>query len=107
MVNRAKQRGTAWEVRLVAYLREHGFPYASRLPLAGKNDVGDIGGVPLVCIEAKSHKSFDLASWIDEMVKEKETAGASLGVVIVPRRNHATGRAYVIQELDQWVQTIH
>ena len=106
MTNRSKAKGTAWERRLVDYLREHGFPYAERRALEGVNDRGDVAGIPSVVIEAKNAKAVSLAGWVDEMVKEKANAGAQIGAVIFPRRNHATGRAYVVMELDQFVEMI-
>lgn len=87
------------------YLIEHGFPYAERRALSGANDRGDIN-VPGICIECKNTKAMDLAGWIDEVVKEKANAGVPLGVVIFPRRSHSIARAYVLQELEQWVETV-
>jgi len=105
VVNRAKQKGTAWETRLVRYLQSNGFPYAERRALSGKLDKGDIL-VPGVCIEAKNQRQVNLAAWVDEMVKEKANAGVDVGVVIFPRRNQSTARAYCVMELSQLVEMI-
>lgn len=91
---------------MVAYLREHGFPWAERRALAGVNDLGDVVNVPGVCIEVKDHKRWDVAGWVDEMLKEKANAHALIGVVVIPRTNHGIERAYVVQELRQWVETV-
>lgn len=103
MVNRSKQKGTAWESRVVAFMRDHGFPYAERRALSGALDKGDVN-VPGVVIECKNQKTFDLAGWVDEMVKEKANAGVPLGVVVFPRRSHPTGRAFVLMELEQFCE---
>ena len=106
MTNRSKQKGSAWERRFVDYLVEHGFPYAERRALEGTNDRGDVAGVPGVVFELKNCSHHELAAWMDEMVTEKRNAKAELGVVGFPRKSHATGRAYVLMELDQLLEMI-
>ena len=106
MTNKSKTKGTAWESRLVSYLQSHGFPYAERRALAGSNDRGDVTGIPGVVIEAKNTKVIALAEWMDETVVETLNARASLGFCIFPRRNHTTGRAYVLMELDQFIEML-
>lgn len=96
--------GTRFETRLVKYLVERGFTYAERRARSGAKDKGDIAGIPGVCIEAKAVKRIDLAGWMDEATLERENAGAQIGVVIFPRKNHHIGKAYVLQELDQWIE---
>ncbi len=60
----ARRKGSIWERAVVAYLRQHGFPHAERAYGAGRpQDVGDIDGLPGVVIEAKNHRSIDLAGW--------------------------------------------
>ena len=100
-MNPSKQRGTAAETAVVRWLQAHGHPFARRNPPAGRNDIGDIGGVrvwarpasnwtetdPLV-IEVKAYK--DLAAGINrgiaELEAEKTNAGTDRGVLIVKRR---------------------
>lgn len=105
-MNKSKAKGTAWETRVVGYLRENGSPYAERRALSGNVDRGDVSGIPGVVVEAKNAKAIDLAGWVDEMVKEKANAGAAIGAVVFPRRNHATERAYVVMELEQFAEMI-
>jgi predicted lipoprotein len=105
MVNRSKQKGTAWETRIVRYLVENGFPYAERRALSGKDDRGDIN-IPGIVIEAKNQKQISLATWIDEMVKEKANAGVNIGVVVFPRRNHSIAKAYCVMQFDQFVELV-
>lgn len=50
----SRAKGTSWETSIVRYLRDQGWPHAERRALRGSNDCGDVAGVPLVCIEAKS-----------------------------------------------------
>ena len=105
-MSKSKQKGTAWERRFVDYLVAHGFPYAERRALEGVNDRGDVSGIPGVVCELKNAKRVELAQWVDEMLTEQKNAGASVGAVIFPRRSHATGRAYVVMELDNWLELI-
>lgn len=105
-MNPSKRKGTSWEVRLVQYLRDSGFPYVERRALEGKNDRGDISGIPGVVIEAKNAKRVELAQWVDEMVAEKANAKAQVGAVVFPRRSHRTGRAYVVLELDDFLEMV-
>lgn len=105
-MNPNKAKGTRWESRLVEYLRANGFPYAERRALAGTKDLGDIVNVPGVVIEAKNTKTINLAEWIDQLVEEKANANARHGAVIFPRRSHRTERAYVVLELEDFVDLI-
>jgi Holliday junction resolvase len=102
----SKRKGTAWERRIVDYLVDNGFAYAERRALEGCNDRGDIAGIPGVVIECKNARQLRLAEWVDEMVVEKKNAHAFIGAVIFPRRNHAIRRAYVVMEMEQFVQMI-
>ena len=102
MANPSKARGTEWEQRIVAYLRDRGLN-PQRMPPAGRLDVGDITVTDADgdrwIIEAKATKSIDLAGGMNELAAEKLNAGVTFGALIVKRRNHATGRAYVVIEL--------
>ena len=72
MTNPARKKGTAWEMRVLAYLRDRGVD-ARRNPPAGRLDVGDISftdrdGDPVV-VECKNTKAIDLAGGVcDENV---------------------------------------
>lgn len=105
VVNRSKQKGTRAEVRVRDYLRENGFPHCERLPTEGSKDRGDLA-VPGICIEVKNERTITLASYMDEVATEKANAGTALGVAIILRRGKAVDRAYVVQELGQWVGTV-
>lgn len=82
MSNRAKQRGTAAETAVVAYLQAHGFPAAERRALAGAQDRGDVAGIPGVAIEVKAVARPAYQSWLREARAEAANAGAALGVVV-------------------------
>lgn len=99
-MSKAKAKGTAWERRLVDYLNLNGFPFAERRVTEGKNDRGDVAGVPFV-IEAKNCRAVDLSGWCDEAAKEARTAGMGhRWAVVFPRRSHVTAKAYAVISLE-------
>lgn len=104
----AKSKGTKWESAIVAFLRDHGFPYADRVPLSGSKDRGDVTvgpGSPV--IEAKNQARHSFAEWMDEAEEETANAGADHGVVWAKRRGHASpGRAYVVMTGDTYVRLL-
>jgi predicted lipoprotein len=106
MANASKKKGTAWESQVVAYLQEHGQPYAERRALNGSADKGDVSGIPGVMIEAKNEKTVTLGSYLDEVKVETANAGASIGVVVVKRRSRGPGDAYVLMPLSQFASMI-
>jgi predicted lipoprotein len=106
MANPSKRKGTTWEAAVVAYLREHGQPYAERRALAGVNDKGDVSGVPGIVFECKAERSIDLAGYMTEVATETANAGAQLGVAVVKRRNRGPGDAYVVMSLSQFVEML-
>ena len=96
MANPSKQKGTAWESAVVAYLNDHGFPYAERRALSGSSDRGDVAGIPGVVIECKAERQITLAGYMDEVAVEITNAGASVGVAIVKRRNRGVSDGYAV-----------
>ncbi|MGO8724292.1 MAG: hypothetical protein ACLQRM_16405 [Acidimicrobiales bacterium] len=102
-----KRKGSAFERDIVAYLTAHGFPHAERSYGAGRpEDVGDIDGLPGFVIEAKAHRSIDLAGWIDEAETERVNARQPFAVVIAKRRNKPTGAAYAVMTLEAFARLV-
>lgn len=54
-----------------------------RRALSGKNDKGDIAGIPNLVFEVKNQKTYAISSWLKETQIEKENAGADLGILIM------------------------
>lgn len=99
MVNRSKQKGTAWESEIVAYLNTCGWPHVERRTLNGAADRGDIAGIPGIVIEAKSVKTITLGAFVDEAAKERANAGADLGVAWIKRRGKSSAEhGYVVMD---------
>lgn len=96
----SKQRGTRWESCCVAYLQEHGFPWADRVPLSGAKDRGDVTiGPGSPAIECKSQARHSLAEWLDEAKAEAVNAKAPFGVAWIKRRGKGSaGDGYVVMD---------
>lgn len=102
MVNRSKQKGTAYETEIVAYLRGRGWVHAERRTLSGSHDKGDISGLVGVVIECKNAKTHDLPGWLTELETETTNAQADLGVLFVRRRGTTDrGRDYAVMTVEQ------
>ena len=82
----SKRKGTSWETLIVDYLVSHGWKHAERRALAGKNDRGDVAGIPGVVIEAKSANRLELAAWLDETEAERANDNAVHGLLWIKRR---------------------
>lgn len=93
MVNKPRKKGTFAETAVVAYLRDHGWPYAERRSLNGPSDKGDVTGCPGLCFEVKyANFGIEMASWVRETVAETANAGADHGVLIVKPQGMGTTR---------------
>lgn len=102
MVNRSKQKGTAYETEIVQYLRGRGWVHAERRTLSGAHDRGDISGVVGVVIECKNAKTHDLPGWLNELETETANADADVGLLFVRRRGTTDrGRDYAVMTVDQ------
>ena len=85
-MSKAKQKGTAAETALVRFLQGQGFPNAERRALGGGGfgeDLGDITGIPALCMEVKNHKAYHIPAWIKETETERINAKADFGILVV------------------------
>jgi len=86
MMSKAKQKGTAAETALVRFLQGQGFPLAERRALGGGSsgeDLGDITGIPSLCMEVKNHQTYKIPAWIKETETERINAKADFGILVV------------------------
>ena len=113
MANTNGRKGAQFETDVMKFLRSVG-ALAERLTKAGANDEGD-----LVCIvsgktyilELKNRKALNLPEfWSEAQVEALNYAKARglgevpLSYVIVKRRNAGIDKAWVIQDLTQWLK---
>ena len=102
-----KRKGSQFERDVVHYLQEHGFADCERAYGAGRpEDIGDVVGVPGVCIECKATRQIDLAGFVDEAERERINAREPYGVATVKRRGKSTGAAYVVMSLEAFTRLV-
>lgn len=111
MSNPAKQKGSAYERLIVAFLREHGFR-VDRTRAGWSDDRGDVHGIsgpdgrPFV-VECKNHRTTALAGWISELRIECANAGAEVGAVVHKRVGSTSGEdQYATLPLGMLVQLL-
>ena len=107
-----KVKGSKFETDVMKYLRKLGH-FAERLAKAGSNDEGDIVTIiagQTYILECKNRKSLNLPAFWDEAQVEAKNYAKARGMVatppafvIVKRRQHGIEKAWVIQDLDQWL----
>lgn len=81
-MSKAKQKGTLAETAVADYLKQT-FPAVERRTLSGKNDKGDIAGVPGCVVEVKNQRSYKIHEWMKETEIERINAGEELGVLVI------------------------
>lgn len=94
-MSKAKQKGTLAESAVVEYLKNF-WPLVERRVLSGKNDKGDISGIPKIVIEIKNQKTYKIHEWLKETEIEKTNAKADFGVLLV--KPNKIG----VSKVDQW-----
>lgn len=82
MTNANRSKGTAWETRIVEWLRPR-FPFVERRAQYGALDRGDLTGLPGVVVEAKAQQRLCLPEWHRQLQAEVDNAGAALGLMCV------------------------
>ena len=102
-MNKAKQKGTAFETAVVRFLADETGAWVERRALSGTNDKGVFADW---CLEAKNHKAIDLAGFVDQAESEARNAGSRWFAAIVKRRNKSVKDAYVVMPLWLWTELI-
>jgi Holliday junction resolvase len=108
-----KAKGAAFEIDVMKWFRSLGV-LAERLRLAGKDDEGD-----LVCVvagqtyilELKNTATLSLPQFWREAEVEALNYAKARGIgevplhyVVVKRRNAGINKAWVVQDLEQWLK---
>lgn len=107
MPNANKAKGTAWELAIRRFLREHGIdaykPYEE-----GRDDAGDVHGVDPFILQAKNYKSWEdaMREGLDGAERQKLIAGQPYGAAVVKRARRPTGSAYVVMTLDTFTAVL-
>lgn len=107
MTSRERRKGNDFELAVVAYLREHGFPFAERAYGAGRpDDCGDIDGLPGWCLELKAQERLAVPEWVREAEREAVNARAPWWALIAKRMNKPIRAAYVVMSLEQFAKLL-
>ena len=78
-------QGTRWETAVVKYGRSLGLSLI-RAVQRGRQDVGDIHGLPDAVLQAKDAQGHRLAEWVDDAGRQAVAAGVPWGIVALKRR---------------------
>lgn len=110
-MSRQKQKGTSFERLIADYLAAKLNKPIDRAPLHGVNDKGDISGLFLdglpVVVECKNTAAAKIGEQFAEMEKEKQNAGAAIGVLIKKRRGHGhAGKQYALLSVDDFIKLL-
>jgi len=104
VTNRNKDAGSKYEADVVAYLRNHGHPYAARTLAGSREDRGDISGVHLfdmpVALQCKRERKLNLSGNLDETVEQAHNLGTSWFFLIQKRWGRSDiGESYTVTNL--------
>jgi Holliday junction resolvase len=111
-----KAKGSKFETDVMKYLRKLGH-FAERLAKAGANDEGDIVTIiagQTYILECKNRKSLDLPQFWAEAQTEAANYAKARGLVVEPpafvivkRRRASIEDAWVIQNLEEWLNGLN
>jgi hypothetical protein len=87
-VSTSSRKGYSAEHALELALKACGYPLVYRPRAGAHDDVGDIGGLPVV-VSVKNHRELRLAEWIDAAVAMGDRED-KLAVVWHKRRAHSS-----------------
>lgn len=86
-------KGTRNETVFVRWARDHGFPWADRIPRSGARDRGDVALAPGVIVEVKAWDlsnvvptAGQLDDWMRQTDVERRNAGADVAILVVKRK---------------------
>jgi len=108
-----KAKGAAFEIDVMKWFRGLGI-LAERLRLAGKDDEGDLVVVvagQTYILELKNRQTLSLPQFWREAEVEALNYAKARGIgevplhyVVVKRRNAGIEKAWVVQDLEQWLK---
>lgn len=113
MANPNGRKGALFETDVMRWLRSVG-AIAERLTKAGSKDEGDIVAIvagKTYILELKNRKNIALPAFWDEATTEANNYAKARGLeqtppayVIIKRRNAGIEKAWVVENLEQWIK---
>jgi Holliday junction resolvase len=105
-MSKSKQKGTLFEREVAEFLQSTGHPLVERRTLSGKNDRGDLAGIPNWTLELKATKEISLSSAVDEARVEAINAQTMWYAAVIKRRRRGIGESYVVLPLALFTKLI-
>lgn len=98
----SRRKGHQYERDLARWLRDQGVQAVTSRELNGGRQEGSdlICDLP-VAVEAKAHKTLDLAGWLSQAIGDAKGDPAA---VFIKRRAHPVSRSYVVMQADDFVR---
>ena len=101
----SRRKGNQWELAVCHLLERWGWQaMTSRAGRGGTQAGADIITDCPVVIEAKNHKTMDLAGWIDQAIDQ---APGDLAAVFIKRRQKPAEHGYVLMRADQYLDLVN
>lgn len=109
-MNRGKAKGTKYESAIVDTLQAAYFRTATRVPLAGTVDKGDVhvhAGPHKIVVQSKNEQRMAVAEYVDQATAQCTNAGGDFGIAWVHRRGKASpADGYVMMTGETWMRVM-
>lgn len=106
----ARAKGTKWESATVDTCQAAGFTTATRVPLAGTADKGDVhvqAGDYKIVVQNKNEQRMAVAEYVDQAIEQCANADGDFGVAWVHRRGKAKPEdGYVMMDGSTWLRVM-
>jgi hypothetical protein len=106
----SRNKGTKWESATVDTCIGEGFKTATRVPLAGTADKGDVhvwAGDYKVVVQSKNEQRMAVAEYVDQAAQQCANADGDFGVAWVHRRGKAKPEdGYVMMDGATWLRVM-
>ena len=106
MSNPSRAKGTAWEVRVRAYLQGRGWSECQRLATRAALDLGDLTGIPRVAIECRDRQKQELARNLDDAEERARNKGSDFGICLMKRPRRPVEQSYVLMSLSTFADIL-
>lgn len=100
----SRRKGNRWELDVCQLLIQAGWQaMTSRAGRGGTQAGADVITDAPVSIEAKNHKTIDLAGWLDQAIRQADDCPAAL---FIKRRQKPPEHGYVVMRVDQYLDLL-
>ena len=103
MPNANKQKGDRWELSLVHLIKEW-FPDVARRKAGWAQDMGDLSGIPNLCVECKDTAPSAIGSSMDKALVSWENTKQQYMVMFQKRRGKPVEDGYAVMPISNWLE---